>query len=353
MRALVLSLLIVSTGCLVDRDMKPENKNYTPDPTGNWKVATPAEVGMDATALDRLFDHVFAEDEMLTVRSVLIARQGQLVAEAYTRDSADATRLHHLQSATKTVTSILAGIAIDEGLLSGPDVTIGEVLPGTSGATADTTLRDLLSMKAGLEFDNGADTEPLINDASDSVTFVLDKPRRFPPGHAFLYNDGSPHIVSAMIQQSSGMPLEAFADEHLFEPLGITTHRWERHRDGTTYGAFGLWLRPRDMLRIGQMVLDEGEWNGESVVSPTWLEQATQVQATPFAEVSPYGWYWWVKPDMGMYTAIGHGGQFISVFPDQDLVLVITADPYTDALVSYLSWDLELFFTELIDTVRP
>ena len=102
------------------------------------------------------------------------------------------------------------------------------------------------------------------------------------------------------------------------------------------------------MLKLGQLVLDGGVWQGNRIVSQAWLTDSTTMQVYPFGEVAGYGWCWWLKPDMNLVMAIGHGDQFIAVFRDQGIVLVITADPCTDAIISYRQWNMEFLFAKLI-----
>jgi CubicO group peptidase (beta-lactamase class C family) len=187
------------------------------------------------------------------------------------------------------------------------------------------TLHHALSMQTGLRFSNSDDTGRFIYSQGSSLAFVLHRPLDFEPGSAFDYHDGNPQLISGVIQKAAGVSEEEFARRHLFSPLGIEDYQWERHGDGLTFGAFGLWLRPRDMAKVGQMLVRGGDWNGRRILSAAWLAEATRPQ-TPAGD---YGYYFWLYGD-GSFAARGHGGQKIHVWPALDLVVVMTADPYSD-----------------------
>lgn len=346
-----LLLALIGAGCVADPAMKLPYAGFVPMPLGDgWTVSSPAAEGIDPVAIEALVRRFHDEDEFSSARSLLIARHGRLVAEAYLRDPADRERLHNLQSASKSVTSVLLGIAIDRGLLTGLDTPLYQIMPAAFDDDARKralTLGDLLTMRAGLAFDNGADTEPLINEAADSAAFVLGKAYEYPPGERFLYNDGSPQLLSAALQARSGKRLDRFAQEQLFGPLGISEHRWETHRDGTAFGAFGVWLRPRDMLRFGEMATHWGRFQGQRIVSEAWMRASTTARVYPYQSPGPYGYYWWLRPDHGAFGALGHGGQMILAFPEQELVVVITGDAYTNEIVGRGTWDMEGLYARL------
>jgi CubicO group peptidase (beta-lactamase class C family) len=187
------------------------------------------------------------------------------------------------------------------------------------------TLHHALSMQTGLEFDNDENTSELVYSKGSSLEFVLHRPLVFDPGSAFDYHDGNPQLISGAIQDASGLTEEEFARRYLFAPLGIADYQWETHADGLTFGAFGLWLRPRDMAKVGHLLVRRGDWNGQRIISSGWLTQATR----PQTRNGDYGYYFWLSRD-GSFEASGHGGQIIHVWPTLDLVVVITADPYSD-----------------------
>jgi CubicO group peptidase (beta-lactamase class C family) len=201
-----------------------------------------------------------------------------------------------------------------------------------AGSTkSQMTLEHLLTMTSGLDWENSEDTgELMIEEPADSIAFTLGQPLAFKPGTKFHYSDANPHIMAAVLQEATGMALEDYAFEKLFSPLGITDYVWEMHRDSINYGAYGLYLRARDLAKIGQLALNEGTWAGKTVVSPGWVTASTQTYVNE--NDGPYGYYWWIRPDFDAYTAIGHGGQYAYVIPGEELVIVMTANPYTDGI---------------------
>jgi len=317
-------------GCgITDYDLKLAYNGHAPASLDDgWVVSTPEAEGLDATSIDGVYRDLFAQDVYPTAQGLLIVRHGRLVAEAYVRDPRDRERLHHIQSATKSITSLLTGIARDQGLLESVHTPLYEILPQAfddDPAKRVITVFHALTMQTGLEFDDDVNTVRLVHYKGSSLEYVLHRELVFAPGSAFYYHDGNPQLVSGVIQTLAGMSEDAFADRYLFGPLGIEDYRWERHGDGLTFGAFGLWLKPRDMAKIGLMLAQDGVFEGRRVVSSEWIEEAT----TPHTQPGDYGYYFWLFPD-GAFRAEGHGGQVIHVVQADDLVVVLIADPYSD-----------------------
>jgi len=317
----------LGTGCgITDGTLKLPYTGYLPAQLSDgWQVSTPEAEGMDADHLEAVYQAFFDPARFPTAHSLLVIRHGRLVGEAYVRDVRERERYHHIQSATKSITSLLAGIAIDLGLIPSVDTPIYDFIPEAFDADVRKraiTLHHVLTMQTGLQFNNDDNTSQLVHTRGSSAEFVLHRSLVFTPGSSFYYHDGNPQLASAVIQAVSGMTEEAFGVAHLFGPLGISAYQWEHAVDGLTFGAIGLWLRPRDMARIGQMLLQEGEWQGRRIVSAEWIARAT----TPHTPGGDYGYYFWLLPN-GAFQAEGHGGQVIRVDPARDLVVVMTADP--------------------------
>jgi len=325
--------VLVAAACgITDENLKLPYAGSTPEALGDgWVISTPEAEGLDADAIDEVYLDLFSETSYPTVHSLLVVRNGALVAEAYARDPGDRDRFHHLQSATKSVTAILTGIALDEGLLGGVDTPLFALMPSAfdqDQRKREITLFHALTMQTGLRFDDDVDTEKLVHGHGSSLELVLHRDLVSTPGTTFFYHDGNPQLVSGALQQATGMTEERWAALRLFGPLGITDYQWEASHDGLTFGAFGLWLKPRDMAKIGLMLVRGGTWEGERVVSSEWIDEAT----TPHTANGDYGYYFWLFPG-GAFRAEGHGGQVIHVVPDIDLVVVMTADPYSASAV--------------------
>jgi CubicO group peptidase (beta-lactamase class C family) len=332
----ILSVLALS--CLPDAKAKI-GYNDVPTPREDWPVSTPEAQGLDPSRLRAAYQSFFSEEKFVTAISMLVARHGVLVAEGYCRDLADIDRLNAIQSATKSVTSMVFGIAKAQGVVDNLDRPFVDYLGptyATQGLMAEVTLQHLLSMRSGIDFLNDDFTmEMAYHSGSDSLAHILGKPIATPPGQTFRYKDADPTVVGDVLQKRMGQTLASFADTNLLRPLGITSYIWTAAPDGLTFGAYGLYLRPRDLLKIGQVMLNGGQWHGQQLVPAEWVIESTSVKSTPPASAQPasmhfdYGYYWWLIPDRGVYSADGHGGQYVYIVPSKDLVIVFTAEPDT------------------------
>ena len=316
-----------------------------------WQTASPADVGMDPEKIRELLLTIRSEN-FSKVDTVLLVKDGYLIVEEYA-NGYDRDRTHYVASVTKSITSIVLGIAMDQGLIDGIgegglDKTVLELFPGyeeliqADPRKEELQLRHILSMSAGLAWDE--QTFPYGNPRNDCeqtemshdvVGFVLEKPVVVDPGSEFLYSCGLSNLLSALIQDSTGRSAGEFADETLFGPLGIEAYRWERLPSGLSDAGGGLHMRPRDMAKIGQLFLNGGEWDEQQIVSQEWVEASIELDMV--TGVGPeYGFQWWggSKVVRGQavetFFASGFGGQLIFVFPDLDLVVVITQEVSDD-----------------------
>jgi len=329
----LLVIVAILPGCLLDPALKLPFDSYEPEQLSDgWEVSSPESEGFDAQQVKTIYEKLFDENEFPTARGLLIIRHGHLVAEAYCKTKTDRDKPHALQSATKSVTSMATGIAIDQGLISSVDQKIYEFIPeyfDQDPKKHEITLYHALTMQTGLAFVNDDHTGELINCDGSSLEYVLHKSLRFNPGASFYYNDGDPQLISGVIQAVSGKSLDAYARENLFQPLGITNYLWEASKDGVNYGAVGLWLKPRDMARIGQLMLQNGLWQGEQIISPEWIAESTAIHAN-----TNYGYYWWNYGWEGAFMAIGRGEQIIYVNQPESTVVVLITDAFSDEILS-------------------
>lgn len=312
---------------------EPSSVSLSPAAAGDgWRVSTPQSQGMDPDRLAQAFRHVEESPELRTVHSLLVARNGFLVAEGYFGDGSR-TRLNDVRSVTKSVTSLLVGIALEKGFFQGVDQRLARFLPEYIDSAEDPrsaiTLEDLLTMRSGLRWDEQAhghlDPSGMYL-SMDSVRYVLRHPMRKEPGQVFRYSTGDSQLVAAALRRATGESPARFAGKHLFQPLGITDVRWESHRDGLSYGGVRLFLTARDMAKIGQLCLERGAWEGRQIVPSRWIETSTRGHVQRAG--GSYGYFWWVRPHG--YAAQGWGGQYVYVVPGAHLVFVLTADPNTD-----------------------
>jgi CubicO group peptidase (beta-lactamase class C family) len=326
-----------------------------------WPVTSINEDKLiDLGALCRMADRLSASSDA-NIHAVLVARSGKLVFERYFRGSDeipgriygrrvenvtfDADTLHNIKSASKSVASLAVGIAIDRGLIRSVNEPIFGFFPELSDLRSPEKERiqlvHALTMSMGLEWveatpDTGDDNndEARMHRAWDPCRYVLGLAATAPAGQEFFYNTGALALVSAIIRKATGRPLDEFARETLFEPLGITGVEWDRYKGDTDAGG-GLRLRPRDMAKIGQLVLAGGRWNDRQIVPRGWIETSTapKIRAT---DGLFYGYLWWLGRsvlhgrEVHWAGALGRGGQSIRIVPELDLVVVVTAGYYQD-----------------------
>ena len=246
------------------------------------------------------------------------------------------------------MTSLLVGTAIDRKLIAGVDEPVVKFFPehrSVKSAGWDAiTLRHLLTMSSGIKWDETLpwthpdNDEPHLAFDADPIGYVLAKPIAASPDTLWTYNGGGTDLLGNIIEQVSGKPLEAFARETLFQPLGITDLEWKTYpKNGKIAAAAGLRLRPRDAAKIGQLLLNGGKWNGQQIISAEWIAQSIvpRFQAVGyFGGTLFYGYQWWMGRSLSdgkevkWVGAFGWGGQRIIVVPDLDLVMMTTAAQY-------------------------
>lgn len=323
-----------------------------------WPTATPESVGLDGPRLCGIATRL--ADTNANIHGVVIVRQGKLVFEQYfpgydepwgmgegRRYDFDSTTKHDMRSVSKSVTSLLVGIAIDRELIKSADEPVVKFFPDY--ATVKTagweqiTLRHLLTMSSGIRWDENRawkdpeNDEPHLGSEADPFRYILSKPVAAPPDSVWNYNGGGTDLLGNIVERVSGKPLEAFAREVLFAPLGISDWEWMKYRNEHIAPAAGLRLRPRDAAKIGQLVLNKGSWNGKQIVSAKWIEQSVtpRFQAIGyFGGLFYYGQQWWMgrtlagDKDVKWIAAQGLGGQRIFIVPELDLVMVTTSGLY-------------------------
>jgi CubicO group peptidase (beta-lactamase class C family) len=306
-----------------------------------WATAPASAEGMDADRLRQTMDVMTAGGHEF-MHALLVVRHDTLVVEEYfggfARDS-----LQHLQSTTKSFTSALIGIAIDRGEIAAVSDPMFDYLPEyASLRTPDKdriTIEDCLMMAAGLAWneisvpaDDPSNDNQVGHRVGDYVAYVLAKPVIAPPGTVWYYNSGCSMALGAVLRTATGVPADAYAEQHLFGPLGIATWVWEHVNKGKNVGTHGsLYLRARDMAKFGQLFLQRGAWNGEQIISAHWVDESTRPRLTVAGDVR-YGYQWWFKPQRGYDAPLtsGYGGQHIIFVPALDAVIVTAAD-YSNA----------------------
>jgi CubicO group peptidase (beta-lactamase class C family) len=297
-------------------------------PTRGWREADPSEHGVDSATLDAV--DARAPREVPAISALLAIRHGYLVFERY-YGGLDPEMPINVRSVTKSVTGTLAGAALREKRLSGFGARTGDVIPdripsGADPRVADITLWQWLTMTSALQWDAAGDWERLLA-APDWVAMTLGLPVIGIPGQTFVYNTGGSHVLGVMVAAAVGKPLEDYAQEVLFAPLGMKPGDWMRSPQDEVSAGSGLELTPRDMAKLGYLYLREGEWDGKRIVDVDYVRAATTWQSAGDATGgwAAYGYQWWVTAtDAGYpsYFALGYGGQHIYVVPALDLVVV-------------------------------
>jgi len=295
-----------------------------------WVTSSPEEQGMRSTILNGLFAHL----EKGYADGVVIVRHGVIVAEEDYNVRGDK---HQLHSVTKSVTSALIGIAIDNGFIESVDQKVLDFFPDKEFSNLDSrkesmTLEHLLTMTSGLcwpESSIGYESPDDLADQmllrADSVQFILDPPMVAEPGTSFNYNSGASHLLSHIIQRTTGYSTLKFAQKYLFDPLDIRPADvvWNTDYQGVVRGHSHLFLSPRSMAKIGQLYLNKGTWNGKQIISEEWIiNTTTNTVGLSHGGSDLYGYQWWVYNDF--YAARGLGGQFIYVLPEEDMVVSFT-----------------------------
>jgi CubicO group peptidase (beta-lactamase class C family) len=312
-------------------------------------------------ALSRFLDAGRGPD----LHAVVAVRHGEVILEHYGEgedfawgDSLGVVTfgpetLHDVRSVTKSIVGLLYGISLGDGLVPEPEDPLLANFPEYPDLAADPerarlTLEHALTMTLGLSWDEDVpysgtqNSEIAMEHAPDRNRYVIERPIVAEPGTTWRYCGGATALLGALIARGSGRPLEDFARERLFEPLGIETFEWMRGDDGVASAASGLRLTPRDLAKIGQLVLTGGSWDGSEIVPKTWLNAALQRRAT-IEDGFDYGYHWYVsdltpRPDVShpWVGALGNGGQRLDVVPDLDLVVTFAAGAY-DAEDSFAS----------------
>ena len=335
-----------------------------------WPVASPEAAGFDAAILCALEDTLDGAQEM-NIHAVVVARNGALVYETYRsgRDSRWGTdrgtvkhaydKLHDLRSISKSVVSLLIGIAIDRKLIGSVEESVLGFFPDLSDLRTPEKgrirLADLLTMTSGIAWDetlpysNPRNGERQMIGSGDPYRFVLEQDIAKPPGAAWNYSGGNTQLLAGVLQKATGQKLEDFARETLFAPLGIVTYEWLRMpASGEAAAASGLRLLPRDMAKIGALVLAKGMWQGRRIVSEAWIDESTNPRIRnidPIASLG-YGYQWWGDHErrgtreVSWVSAQGLGGQRIYVVPAYGLVVVITAGLYADESQNFVPYSL-------------
>jgi len=332
---LILSLL---AGCGPSKEVL-NSVDYTPPVRDDWPVSTPEEQGLDPLLVAEMYLNA-AEQE--TLYSLLVIKNGYLVAEDYFNEGS-VEQKDRLQSVTKSFTSALLGIALEQGCLSSVDQKILDFFPEVAGEITDPrkeqiTVRNLLEMRGG--YPNEEDAQALWDGLLSGYypPLIEDFPLVSDPGTRFHYSNLSSNWLGIIVDRSCGMNLKAYAEENLFSHLDVEPGEWGQDAEGHNNGCGDLHLTARDAAKFGLLYLNDGVFNGNQIIPSDWVADSLQTYSVNEAFVKRigdfrdigYGYQWW-SANAGNYPvnfAWGHGGQLIVLVEDLDMVIVTTSYPF-------------------------
>lgn len=357
---LFLILLIVGTVIYVisadakKEDLKTLNQANVQEywPEGGWRTSAPEEQGMDSGKLADMINSI--KESGKSVNSITVIRNGYLVNETYFYPYQKGLK-HFMNSCTKSITSALVGMTVGEGYIKSVDDKVLGYFPDLNIANVDKrkqnlTIRNLLTMTTGLDWDfiTNASTNQMM-ESQNWTQFALDQPMKEEPGHTFLYCNGASHLLSAIVQKTTGKSLAELAAEK-FQLLGIKDMYWGSSPENVTSGYAGLYMQPDDAAKIGYLYLNKGSWNGKQLIPEKWIEESTKKQVkADWTPIFPgYGYMWWINR-FGGYAALGQGGDYIFVVPKLDLVVVFTGGIYN---VNELFYPGELMEKYIVPSVK-
>ena len=378
MRFLLLFLCLVSLlGCSEQssHSLSTEADAVVSDPVSHWPVAEPASLGLSEQQLLKIHADI-NDGQYGWIDSFLVIRNGRIAFERYyEHDYGEiygeesrtpgplvvqnfsgpynyfnafwhpyykSSDLHSMQSVTKSIVSAVIGIAVGRGDFPDIDTPVLSFFDAAQLLNIDDTkramtIRDLLTMSAGLEWDEGVpysdptNTFTIMARSPDWVQYTLDQPMASQPGTEFNYNSGASLILSQIFLQATGIDIEVYAEEHLFQPLGIERYEWKRTPTGIADTQEGLFLSARDLAKIAQLFLQNGQWNNREVVPRDWVIDSLKPAFPLDNDASAgYGYKWWSLSydheggDYVAYLGKGFGGQRPIILPDFDMVIVVT-----------------------------
>jgi CubicO group peptidase (beta-lactamase class C family) len=318
----------------------------------DWKISSLKDEGIDPGKINELMLNIL-NGNIQDIHSVLIIKNGKLVLEDYFYGYAR-HKTHHMMSVTKSITSILIGIGKDQEKIPSIDKKIDEFFSSYKDISWDEPkneirLKHVLTMTAGLDWNaweypstDPRDSTNAMTQSDDWIKFVLMRKARDTPGKNFVYSNGLTMLLGEILRNTTGVSADKFAEEYLFGPLGISDFSWQKLPDGTIITAWGLKLRPRDMAKIGYMMLKDGKWKDKQIVSSTWVKESTKAHVEEDILLgSGYGYQWWRGrafingKSIETFYAAGKGGQYIFVCPALDLVTIFTSDSANDEMGEY------------------
>ena len=336
--AIAIFVLIASSlaGCGATME-ELEAVDYTPLPGDGWQVSTPEEQGLDPTLVAELY---YNADALERLYGLLVVKNGHLIAEKYFNEGS-VDQKARIQSATKSVTSALVGIALEQGCLSSVEQKMLDSFPEVAGQITDPrkeqiTIREMLQMRAGFPWE---ETHPALWEGLLSghyVPLIEEFPLSADPGTLFQYSNLTSNWLGIIVDRACGSHLKPYAEENLFSPMGVEPGEWGTDWEGHNNGCGDLHLTARDMAKFGLLYLNDGEYEGNQIILADWVRDSLRTYSEDawdnigrFRDIG-YGYHWWsaTADEHRVNFAWGHGGQLIVLVDELDLVVVTTADPF-------------------------
>lgn len=310
------------------------------------QVSTLADQGIDPQQIAVMAEEI-RNGDFDEIHSLVIIRNGYLVFEEYFENGHNIDYLHRLASVTKSVISLIVGTAVQQDFIKSYNQPLYELFPDEADIFEDQPekkkilLRHALTMTDGLRWQEGIGGDPssdayTMDHSSNSMRFILSRPIKNKPGKKFFYSS-MPTIAAGAVSIASSLNFEMYADNYLFNKLGIQNYSWEHQSDGFIRADGGLHLTNRDMAKIGLFCLNNGMWEGEQILPENWMELSTR-KWIDTKQGHFYGFYWWLTPHAGIpgflidgngnYFGSGYGGQKLFIIPDYNLVVASFGSDY-------------------------
>jgi len=360
--ALIVSLVILILVLLVGCDGSApstedlEAVDYTPLPGDDWQVSTPDEQGLDPMLVAELYQNAA---ELETLYGLLVVKNGYLIAEDYFNEGSVGQKAL-LQSAAKSITSALVGLALEQGCLSTVDRKMIDFFPDFADQIVDPrkkqiTVRDMLQMRSGYPPEESDQALWEAVWSGDYVHLVADFPLTSDPGTEFQYSNLTTHWLGIIVARACETDLKSFGQQYLFDPMDAEIGDWRKDQDGYNWAAGEIHVSARDAAKFGLLFLNDGQYDGDQIISADWVRDSMQTYSEDaYANIGEfrdigYGYQWWSAEvgDHPVNFAWGHGGQLIVLLDDLNMVVVVTADPMYEVYGSD-SWRHEKANFELV-----
>lgn len=321
-------------GCLKEDELNLAYSSFEPKYINDGLIiSSPINEQVDPQLLNKIYAEVYSNENLWSLRSLLVFRNRKLISESYLKNEDDISNRQIVWSCTKQIMGVLTGIALEQGIINSINDSLHNYFDVELTGNLDKkniTIKNLLTMRSGIDYNNEEQSDELLRQIPDDcIDFILNRPINSPQGIIFHYNDGNPQLMSALIQKETKKPAKEFANEFLFSKIEMTNYNWINYKDGVTLGGFGIETTPRELSKIALCVADSGRWKGQQIISPEWIIEMTSVQVEIENFEYSFGYFWWIDESRNVYFMWGAGGQFAFIVPEKNLVVVMTSFPNT------------------------